>query len=155
MRTEVNGALLRSLISPWAGREDQSGEPRYELARRDEPSMRNLIRAELQPRLARWDDASLGNLKIVLALALHTESWHWIYLLALYTPVADPIYDERQFWLWVWDELYHEDLPSPEDLEGFELIDEPTRDTGLRVEPGPEWHEIFEARKHVRFPLTD
>lgn len=148
---KVNGALIGSVLTPWAGREDQWDEPRYELARRDEPSMRNLIRAELIPRLSRWDKDSRTDLKVALALALHSETWRWIHLESALTPLLDASFGERHFWLWVWDELYHEDLPAAEDLVDFELIYEPFGDIGLRVEPGPEWHEIFEARKKIRF----
>ena len=150
---QVNGALIGKVLTPWAGREDQSGEPRYELACADEPSMRNLIRAELLPTLGRWDEASLSSLRIALALALHSNSWRWVDLQSYYTPVPDPVYGERQFWLWVWDELCHEDVPSIEELGEYELVSEPVGDLGLRVAPGPDWHQIFEARKQIRFRL--
>lgn len=157
MSTIIHGSIIDSVLGVWAGREDHYDAPRYELARRDEASMRNLIRAELLPPLGRWDSTTVERLRLALALAIHNgdlermlESW--------YTPVAFPEFGEEHFWLWVWDELFHEELPDPAELMGFSLDWTPGAGAEVTVTestPVPEWHQIFEARKQVRFRWTD
>ena len=156
MSTIIHGSVIDSVIAPWAGRSDQASEPRYKLARSDEPSMRNLIRAELLPRVQRWDSATHGRLRIALALAIHNGDLDRM-LESHYAPVSFPDFGERLFWLWVWDELFHEDLPDPKELEDYSLDWTPglrPEITAAEVTPVPDWHSIFEARKQVRFRWT-
>lgn len=152
----VQGKVIEAVIQPWAGCEGYYGEPRYELARRDEPSMRNLIRAELLPHIRRWDDETIDRLRTALALALKEEIWPRRTLESYYSPVAFPEYGEKFFWLWVWDELFHDDLPVPQELDGLELDWSEASEVGLRLSQDAEsgdWLEIFEQRSQVRFRL--
>lgn len=153
-QTVIHGSIIEQVIGPWASRSDYASEPRYQLARRDEPSMRNLIRAELLPTIGCWDSASRSRLRTALAVALQSEEWTAKSLESWYTPVAFPEFGEKRFWLWVWDELFREDLPSPEELEGFELDWSVSGNPDVRLAPGAvigEWLQVFEERTEVRY----
>ena len=114
--------------------------------------MRVLIRAELMPFVRCWHESKLEDLRVALALALATDGYPSI---SGYTPVAFPEYAERWFWLWLWDGLFHENLPSPDELAGYELdfsIDAYLGRWPPDKEPG-EWNEIFEVRNDIRFRM--
>lgn len=117
--------------------------------------MRNLIRAELMPSIERWDAESIERLRIALALALSGPRLDRM-LESYYTPVAFPDYDDRYFWLWVWDELFDEDLPDATELDGYELDWTTGGLPEISVRPGLERSDrlaVYEARKVVRYRL--
>ena len=155
MSTKISASLVEAILDPWAARSDWYDLPRYELARRDEPSMRNLIRAELMPRIGRWDAETTERLQIALALALRGPRLDRM-LEAHHTPVAFPEYDDRYFWLWVWDELFNEDLPDATEFNDYELDWSPGGLPEISVSPGSEVSDrldVYEARKVVRYRL--
>ena len=123
---EVNPYYLHAMLGPFAGlADDDEAVIKYgAINPNDEYEIKNLIRTSLKPNFKCFNEQSQQLSKQTLQYYLSKPTYNFERVFDSLLPPFDHPDEARNFFLWVWDELFPEENYRVKDITAYvEIID--------------------------------